>query len=99
MNFYVFIMKIITESGRRPVSSPTPRADGLGPLVKRLVCVLERLEELLDGRRTAEGMGRGVAGARRRGARFRKAYGLGRAVGRQIAPVKTAAHPSIGLVE
>jgi hypothetical protein len=55
MNFYVFIMKIITESGRRPVSSPTPRADGLGSLVKRLVCVLERLEELLDGRRTAEG--------------------------------------------
>jgi hypothetical protein len=55
MNFYVFIMKIITESGRRPVSPPTLRTDGLGPLVKRLVCVLERLEELLDGRRTAEG--------------------------------------------
>jgi len=32
-----------------------PRTDGLGPLVKRLMCVLERLEELLDGRRTAEG--------------------------------------------
>jgi hypothetical protein len=48
-------MKIITESGRRPVSPPTPRTDGVGSLVKRLVCVLERLEELLDGRRTAEG--------------------------------------------
>jgi hypothetical protein len=48
-------MKIIIESGRKLVSPPTPRADGLGPLVKRLVCVLERLEELLDGRRTAEG--------------------------------------------
>jgi hypothetical protein len=55
MNFYVFIMKIITESERKLVSPPTPRADGLGPLVKRLECVLERLEELLDGRRTAEG--------------------------------------------
>jgi len=52
MNFYVFIMKIITESERKLVS---PRTDGLGPLVRRLVCVLERLEELLDGRRTAEG--------------------------------------------
>ncbi len=48
-------MKIITESGRRPVSLPTPRTDGLGPLVKRLVCVLERLEELLDGRWMAGG--------------------------------------------
>ncbi len=50
MNFYVFIMKIITESERKLVSPPMPRTDGLGPLVKRLVCVLERLEELLDGR-------------------------------------------------
>jgi len=48
-------MKIITESGRRQVSSPTPRTDDLEPLVKRLECVLERLEELLDGRRTAKG--------------------------------------------
>jgi hypothetical protein len=48
-------MKIITESERRPASSPTLCTDGTGPLVKRLVCVLERLEELLDGRRTAEG--------------------------------------------
>jgi len=48
-------MKIITESGRRLVSSPTLCTDGLGSLVKRLECVLERLEELLDGRRTAEG--------------------------------------------
>jgi hypothetical protein len=37
------------------VSSPTPRTDGLGSLVKSLVRVLERLEELLDGRRTAGG--------------------------------------------
>jgi hypothetical protein len=55
MNFYVFIMKIITESKRKLVSSLMPRADGLGPLVKRLVCVLERREELLDGRWMAEG--------------------------------------------
>ncbi len=55
MNFYVFIMKIITESERKLVSPPTPRTDGLGPLVKRLVCVLERLEELLDGKGVAEG--------------------------------------------
>ena len=48
-------MKIITESERKLVSPPTPRTDGLGPLVKRLVCVLESQEELLDGRRTAEG--------------------------------------------
>ena len=72
MNFYVFIMKIITESERKLVSSPTPRTDGLGSLVKRLVCVLEtggapRRQE--DGR----GLGRGVAGTRRRGARFHKA--------------------------
>ncbi len=48
-------MKIITESGRRPVSSPTLRTGVLEPLVKRLVCVLERLEELLDGRWMAKG--------------------------------------------
>ncbi len=48
-------MKIITESGRRQVSSPTLRTSVLEPLVKRLVCVLERLEELLDGRGMAEG--------------------------------------------
>ncbi len=48
-------MKIITESGRRPVSSPTLRTGGLEPLVKRFECVLERLEELLDGRGMAEG--------------------------------------------
>lgn len=36
-------------------SPPTPRTDGLEPLVKRLEYVLERLEKLLDGRQTAEG--------------------------------------------
>jgi len=36
-------------------SPPTPRIDGLEPLVKRLEYVLERLEKLLDGRQTAEG--------------------------------------------
>ncbi len=55
MNFYVFIMKIIIESERKLVSPPTPRTDGLGSLAKRLVCVLERLEELLYGRWMAEG--------------------------------------------
>ena len=37
------------------MSPPTPRTDGLEPLVKRLECVLGRLEELLDGKRTAKG--------------------------------------------
>ena len=36
-------------------SPPTPRTDGLEPLVKRLEYVLERLEKLLDGRQIAEG--------------------------------------------
>jgi len=36
-------------------SPPTPRTDGLEPLVKRLEYVLERLEKLLDGGQTAEG--------------------------------------------